>query len=166
MYSDIKQINWNNWVPSEIASLVFIIKNGRILLIHKKRGLGAGKINGPGGKLEKNETIDECAVREVQEELGVTPLNIEYIGNNCFQFIDGYSLQVFIFSANDYLGEIIETDEAIPLWIEVEAIPYHNMWEDDQYWLPALLEGQQFAGQYIFDDDKLIDHTINIYDDA
>ena len=69
----ISQIEWSTWTPTDYATLTFILREGQVLLIRKKRGLGAGKINGPGGKLEKNESLAECAVREVQEEVGECP---------------------------------------------------------------------------------------------
>ena len=69
-------IDWTQWKPGVLATLMFIIDEprGRVLLIRKKRGLGAGKINGPGGKLDPGETPEQCAVRETQEELHVTAL--------------------------------------------------------------------------------------------
>ena len=67
--SSIQDIDWSRWRPVDRATLTFIVKEGEILLIRKKRGLGAGKINGPGGRVEPDETILDCAIREVQEEL-------------------------------------------------------------------------------------------------
>ena len=58
-------MDWKNWIPRERANLCFIVKGGRVLLIRKKRGLGAGKVNGPGGKIEPGETSMESAIREV-----------------------------------------------------------------------------------------------------
>ena len=66
--------DWQNWKPSVLATLMFIVdeQTQKVLLIRKKRGLGAGKINGPGGKIDPGESSLDCAVRETQEELGVT----------------------------------------------------------------------------------------------
>ena len=83
-----------------------------MLLIRKKRGLGAGKINAPGGKLEPGETAHDAAVRETREEVGVTPLRLEDRGVVRFQFTDGYSLHCAVFVAADFTGELIETPEA------------------------------------------------------
>ncbi|MEO1370466.1 MAG: NUDIX domain-containing protein, partial [Acidobacteriota bacterium] len=60
----VAEIDWRRWRPTDRATLVFVIDGGRILLIRKKRGLGAGKVNGPGGRLEAGETPVQCAVRE------------------------------------------------------------------------------------------------------
>jgi 8-oxo-dGTP diphosphatase len=63
----LQDIDWASWKAEDPATLVFVVKDGRILLIRKKRGLGAGKINAPGGRLEAGEAPIEGAVREVQE---------------------------------------------------------------------------------------------------
>ena len=120
-------IDWSTWTPRERANLCFIVKDGRVLLIRKKRGLGAGKINGPGGKVEPGETTLESAIRETQEEIGVTPREIEERGVLHFQFTDGYSLHCVVFVAADFHGEPIETAEATPLWFDLEAIPFEEM---------------------------------------
>ena len=65
----VSDIDWDTWQPEEVATLMFIIQGDSVLLIRKKRGLGAGKINGPGGKVEGDETPLDCAIRETEEEL-------------------------------------------------------------------------------------------------
>ncbi len=149
-------IDWTNWTPRERANLCFIVKDGRVLLIRKKRGLGAGKINGPGGKIDPGETPLESAIREVQEEVGVTPLEIEERGGLHFQFVDGYSLHCVVFVAHDFTGELIETAEAIPLWFDLDALPFDEMWADDRHWLPETLRGQSFDAWFLFDGDAML----------
>ena len=97
--------DWPTWQPTDVATLVFVVHDGRILLIRKKRGLGAGKINGPGGRLEPGESIEECAVRELREELCITPQELWFGGDHRFQFVDGYSIHVHVFRANGWEGE-------------------------------------------------------------
>ncbi|MCE9608712.1 MAG: 8-oxo-dGTP diphosphatase [Chthoniobacter sp.] len=155
-------MNWSTWQPRERATLCFIVKDGRILLIRKKRGLGAGKMNGPGGRLEPGETPLAAAIRETEEEVGVTPLDVEERGDLHFQFTDGYSLHCTVFLARNFTGELIETDEATPFWFEVGAIPYHEMWEDDQHWLPAILEGQSFRAWFEFDGEKMLSKDVRV----
>jgi 8-oxo-dGTP diphosphatase len=158
---NVNQIDWSTWKPTEYANLCFVIRDGQILLIRKKRGLGAGKINGPGGRLEKGETALESAIRETQEELGVTPTDLEHIGELFFQFLDGYKLHVAVFAAGGCDGELRETDEATPIWTKIDQIPYHDMWEDDAYWLPLLLKRKKFCGYFVFDGEKLLSYTLN-----
>ena len=153
---------WQGWVPRHRATLVFVIRGGEILLIRKKRGLGAGKINGPGGKLDAGETFLACAIREVEEELGVTPLEPEERGLLCFQFLDGYGLEVRVFVAAGCRGEPRETSEAIPLWTPLADIPYDEMWADDRIWLPLLLAGQRIRGRFIYDGDVMLDHALDV----
>jgi 8-oxo-dGTP diphosphatase len=156
-------MDWENWQPRERANLCFIVKDGRILLIHKKRGLGAGKINGPGGKIEPGETALESAIRETQEEIGVTPLEIEERGVLHFQFTDGYSLHCTVFLARDFEGELTETDEAVPIWFSTDAIPFDEMWEDDRHWLPQVLAGQRFQAWFLFDGDRMLERKTEFY---
>ncbi|MCP5055557.1 MAG: 8-oxo-dGTP diphosphatase [bacterium] len=145
-----------------MATLVFIVNNGRVLLIRKKRGLGAGKINGPGGRLEPGETPLQCAIREVEEELLIKPEGLRKGGESRFQFVDGYSIHVHVFQATGYTGEPTETEEAIPLWFDREKLPYEEMWEDDELWLPHLLAGSAFDGRFIFDGDRMLDHRLQV----
>ena len=76
----IADIDWTTWQATDVATLVFVLHDGQALLIRKKRGLGAGKINAPGGRVDPGETVEQCAVREVQEELGVTPTGLSHHG--------------------------------------------------------------------------------------
>ena len=153
-------MDWKNWIPRERANLCFIVKGGRVLLIRKKRGLGAGKVNGPGGKLDPGETALAAAIREVQEEICVTPLQIEDRGVLHFQFADGYSLECAVFIANDLDGEPVETVEAAPFWVPIDAVPYDEMWADDRHWLPQVLAGKRFRGWFEFDGDTMLSREI------
>lgn len=153
-------MDWTHWAPRERANLCFIVKDERVLLIHKKRGLGAGKINGPGGKIEPGETALQAAIRETQEEIGVTPLEITERGVLHFQFADGYSLECIVFVAHDLVGEPIETVEATPFWVAIDEVPYAQMWADDQHWLPQVLAGERFRGWFEFDGDRMLNRQV------
>jgi 8-oxo-dGTP diphosphatase len=156
----VAEIDWAAWQPRDLATLVFVVDGRRMLLIRKKRGLGAGKINAPGGRLEPGETFEACAVREVEEELRVTPRDVVYAGENSFQFLDGYSIHAKVYRASACSGTAVETPEAVPLWVDVDAIPYPEMWEDDHLWIPHLLAGRSFRGRYVFDGDAMLDHVL------
>jgi 8-oxo-dGTP diphosphatase len=148
-----KRVDGANWKPREKATLCFIIENGKILLIEKKRGLGAGNVNGPGGRIEVGETAEQGAIRETQEEVGLTPTGMEWAGELSFQFRDGYSLHVELYRASGWTGELMETDEAKPFWCSTNEIPYGRMWADDEQWMPRLLAGEKFRGWFEFDGD-------------
>jgi len=154
--------DWEKWEPLEQATILFVMCGEQILLIRKKRGLGAGKINGPGGRIEPDETPLQGAIREVQEELCVTPTDVEEVGMLRFQFVDGYSMSVRVFKAAGYDGEPQETEEAQPLWTRIDAIPYGEMWPDDAHWLPLMLEGARFDGNFLLDGDTLLDYEVRV----
>lgn len=145
------EIDWAGWIPKDRATLMLIIREGQMLLIHKKRGLGAGKFNGPGGRIEAGETPLEGVIREVQEEICVTPTGIAPAGELHFQFVDGYSIHAYVFTATGFSGEPQETPEAIPYWFPISALPYHNMWADDRIWVPLVLAGKSFSARFLFD---------------
>lgn len=153
-------IDWAGWEAVHRATLVFVLRGKEILLIEKKRGLGAGKVNGPGGKVDPGETVEECAIREVHEELGVKVRRLEPMGEHLFQFVDGYSIHCWVYRSFDVEGVAVETPEAKPLWTPVDAIPYDRMWEDDRIWLPMVIEGQRFRGRWVFDDDQMLDYQL------
>ena len=162
-FHTLQDVDWERWRPTERATLLFVVRGDRILLIRKKRGLGAGKINGPGGRLDDGETPSEAAVREVHEELLVTPTGVEQHGELLFQFVDGFSIHGYVFRADDVDGEPAETEEAIPLWTPVDRIPYGEMWADDRIWLPWLLDRRRFRGWMLFEDDDLLEHRFELY---
>ncbi len=158
--TNFTSIDWTTWTPKDIATLMFIIRDNQVLLIRKKRGLGAGKINGPGGRLDPGETPVQCAIREVEEELLVTPTGVEEAGELRFQFVDGYSIHGHVFRASDCTGTPGETDEAIPLWTPLNAIPYEEMWADDRFWFPLLLNRTPFSGRFLFDGDSMLGYEL------
>lgn len=61
-----------------------------------------------------------------------------------------------VYRADDYSGTPTETDEAVPVWTALDAIPYQRMWEDDQYWLPLLLNEQTFRGRFVFEGERML----------
>jgi 8-oxo-dGTP diphosphatase len=157
-----EHIDWASWMPRERATILFVIRDGSTLLILKKRGLGAGKINGPGGRIDPGETPMACAIREVQEELCVTPTGVQPAGELRFQFVDGHSIHGYVFTASDCEGEPQETDEAVPRWTRIDDIPYDRMWADDRLWIPHMLAGRPFDGRFLFDGDAMVGHTLEI----
>jgi 8-oxo-dGTP diphosphatase len=151
----IDRVDGANWRPREEGTLCFVIQDGQILLIEKKRGLGAGKVNGPGGRLEKGETAEQAAIRETQEEVGITPTGVQWAGELRFQFRDGYSLHCTVYRASGWEGELMETAEAKPFWVRTDQIPYDRMWADDEQWMPRLLAEEKFRGWFEFDGDRM-----------
>lgn len=167
MAESVHAIDWASWKPQDVATLCFVIRGGEALLIRKLRGLGAGKINAPGGRLEPGESPEQAAIREVIEEVGVTPKNPRHRGELRFQFVDGYLLHCHVFTADECEGEAHDTEEAIVQWTRLDALPYGEMWADDALWLPLMLSGRTpFDGRFIFDGEKMVDHVITSTDPA
>jgi 8-oxo-dGTP diphosphatase len=161
----VDAIDWSTWKPTVRATLMFVVRDDEILLIRKKRGLGAGKINGPGGKIEAGESPLDCALRETQEEIGVRAINPRQLGELWFHFADGLQLFCTVFRADDIEGTPIETDEATPQWTSIDAIPYGEMWADDAHWLPYLMADQAFMVRSIFDGDAMLDISMQVADE-
>ncbi|MFN0130411.1 MAG: 8-oxo-dGTP diphosphatase [Verrucomicrobiales bacterium] len=152
--------DWATWEPTMRATLLFVVQDGQVLLIRKKRGLGAGKINGPGGRLDPGESYMQCAVREVNEELGIVVHDPVRRGELHFQFVDGLALYCRVFVGSQFAGTPVETDEAIPLWWPVDALPYEEMWADDRHWLGPMLAGQSFRAWFDFDQEIMLTHRV------
>lgn len=135
------------------TTLCYILNDkNQVLLIKKKKGLGWGKYNGPGGKVEKGETPKDGVIREVWEEVGLKISDVEDRG--FLEFVTdglGFDQRCYIFVSKKYSGKLKETDEARPHWVDISKIPCENMWEDDQYWLPEVLAGGKAAKRFYFD---------------
>lgn len=148
----------------KILTLSIIYKEPHILLGMKKKGFGAGRWNGFGGKVEEGETIQDAAKREIFEETGIHAHALHEVGLIDFEFQNNPEmLEVHIFRVNGWSEEPIETDEMRPKWFHKNDIPFREMWPDDVYWLPLLLEGKKFRGKILFADmDKIVDYKIDL----
>ena len=147
------------------ATICYLIKDDKVLLIRKFPGkFGEGKWNGLGGKFEGKETPEECAIRETFEESGLKMVNPKNHGKIKFYEGDRLSWIAHIFSSNEFSGKIQETDEGELQWIDINKIPYGQMWDDDKYWLPLLFEGKKFDAKFYFTENfgKLLDHELKI----
>ena len=73
-----------------------------------------------------------------------------------FQFVDGLALRCFVFRGYHFEGTPTETREAKPQWFDIDQIPFDQMWEDDIFWLPEMLQGNKFDSWFHFDDDTML----------
>ena len=159
------------------CTLMFVVDDDSILLAFKKKGFGQGKWNGPGGKVEPNENEVEAAIRETEEEVGVMPIDPEKVAHLKFSYEgkdmkplykdkDGPSLViVHAYLAKKWEGIPAETEEMRPQWFKFSEVPYRQMWDDDQYWLPKVLGGKKLVARFKFDkDDKVASKNIGEVD--
>ncbi len=148
-----------------LFTLVFVVRDDQILLGMKKRGFGAGRWNGFGGKVEAGESIEEAARRETTEESGIRILALERVGVHEFRFTvrPDEILEAHVFRVQDYEWEPIETEEMRPEWFPIDAIPYDTMWSDDRYWFPIFLAGKKFRTKFLFGEgDVVLEQDIQV----
>jgi 8-oxo-dGTP pyrophosphatase MutT (NUDIX family) len=143
------------------ATLCYIVRGDparEVLLGLKKRGFGAGKFNGFGGKIRPDETVRDAAVREVREEtrLVVSPDALRPVGAVTFFFPNrpSFDLHVHVFLVSVWSGEAKETPEMVPRWFAIEQIPFEQMWDDDSHWLPRVLAGAHIEAEFTFAEDN------------
>ena len=109
----------------------------------KKKDINAGKYIAPGGHMEPGETPRECAMREVLEETGLTLSDCTLRGVVHF-FSPDDEEDMFIFTATDFDGELIECNEGELKWIEKDSIMDLNLWDGDREFLKLLLDDSRF----------------------
>ena len=150
------------------ATVCFILRDNEVLLLKKSKGLfGQGKWNAPGGKILPNEEPQTCAVREVFEETGLIVKNTEQIG--LLHFYKNSQREnpdwiVHAFLACQSIGVPIDGREGRLKRFKIDALPFDEMWQDDQYWCRLALEGTRLEGWFYFSGDfeNQIDHMIEV----
>lgn len=143
----------------KILTLCMICNDEMVLLGMKKRGFGTGRWNGFGGKVESGESVEAAAIREVEEEVGVTPTSMKQVGVLEFAFQSEENvLEVHVFKVTVYTGEPVESEEMRPQWFHYSEVPFAQMWADDRYWFPYLQSDMLFKGRFLFDRPATLEH--------
>ena len=149
------------------ATLCYVRSGGRTLLLHRNKKEGdvhRGKWNGLGGKLEAGESPDECVIREVREESGLTLLDARWRGVLTFPaFRAGEDWLVFVYTASRFEGALDECAEGTLEWVPDARIPGLPMWEGDRIFLPWLERDGFFSGKFIYRDGRLAGHEERFY---
>ena len=139
------------------VTLCYLVTDSQVLLGMKKRGFGVGKWNGFGGKLGEGETLETALVREIEEETKVKALaqDLEEAGDIKFYFPEKpeWDQQVHIFLLKNWEGEPRESEEMLPKWFDLQALPFDEMWVSDKYWLVDVLAGEKIQGEVHFGED-------------
>ncbi len=167
-----KNIILNKMDKLRNTTLIFLIKKTQtnqitdICLAMKKRGFGINRFNGVGGKVQAEiETIEEGAIREAKEEIGVSVCNLNKVAELSFYFPHepGFNQKVHVYFSNDWIDEPTESEEMNPFWFPVEQIPYSQMWPDDIFWLPQVLQNKLIKASFTFGEkDIILKNKINI----
>ncbi|MBI2474498.1 MAG: 8-oxo-dGTP diphosphatase [Candidatus Taylorbacteria bacterium] len=147
----------------QVTTLVIIHNHPRVLLGMKKRGFGAGRWNGFGGKVMPDETIEQSARRELMEEAGIEARALTKLGVMEFEFDHNTDwIEVHLFKANEYHGRPKESEEMLPRWFSMDEIPFMEMWPDDRYWFPFFMRNKKFKGRFQFGHaDSILNYQIN-----
>ena len=143
------------------ATLCFPIRGNpanEVLLGFKKIGFGAGKYNGPGGKVEAGETVATAAIRELEEETGIKicKKDLQQMGHLTFLFPakPSWNQVVYVFVVTTWEGTPTESTEMKPAWFKVDDIPFERMWKDGAHWLPRILAGERIRAMFTFREDN------------
>jgi 8-oxo-dGTP pyrophosphatase MutT (NUDIX family) len=155
----IEKPDWLNPKDTVHAVLCYINKDGEYLLLLKSKGrFGEGYWNAPGGKIEHGETPEDAAKREVLEETGLRVNELDEAGHLRFYFGENkiradWEVTVFVTSKFEG-GNLSESREGKLKWFQKDKLPYDEMWADDKEWLPLLVEGRRFSGEFVFSEDS------------
>ena len=122
----------------------------------EKNDLNEGKWIGIGGHIEQSESKEEALIREVKEETGFTINSFKYRGEILFINND-YQEIMYVFTSDDFSGEMIECDEGELSWIDKDKILDLNLWEGDRYFLKPLLNSDKMIKfEMIYKDKELV----------
>ncbi len=153
------------------ATLCFVFRDEPqpgILLGYKKRGFGQGKFDGFGGKLYEGESLPQAAVRELQEESGISAEQIDLNSLGSLTFIFPYKPEwsqiVHVYIAEKWQGTPTESEEMRPQWFDLTDLPFQHMWDDAHYWLSHVLLRQPIEATLVLnqDNETVKEHSIRL----
>lgn len=129
----------------------------------KANDIHEGKWNGWGGKFEEGETPEERVIREVYEESGLSirdPRLCELLISPKFKDNDWY---VFVFTATEFSGELIDSPEGKLEWIQNDEILNLNLWASDHIFMPWIQEDRFFAAKFEYEGDELRRYNVSFH---
>lgn len=151
----------------KLATLCYVRKNDQTLMLHrvkKKNDMHEGKWNGLGGKVENGESPEECAIREIKEESGLTVSKLILKGFLTFPNFNGENdWYNFLFIAENPVGDLIESPEGDLKWVATKDVSSLHLWEGDKIFLPLLDQPGFFTGKFVYKSGSLIEYSLNHY---
>ena len=153
----------------KLATLCYVMdkkSNSTLMIYRNKKGndYHKGKWNGLGGKFEPGESPEECALREIKEESGLSVHSVTMKGFITFPLFDGVDdWYVFLFTANDFEGSLIDSAEGKLEWIPNEKLTEINLWDGDKIFIPWLFDDKFFSAKFNYKDGKFFDYEVNFY---
>ncbi len=151
-----------------MTTLCYIEKEGKYLMLHrvkKHHDINAGKWIGVGGHVENGETPEECLLREVKEETGLTLTAYRLRGLVTFLSDVCEPELMCVFTADAFDGELIECDEGELAWVEKSDVLGLPTWEGDRVFLERLLSGDErfFSIKLRYEGNRLVEKKITDY---
>ena len=152
----------------KMTTLCYIEKEGKYLMLHrvkKHHDINAGKWIGVGGHVENGETPEECLLREVKEETGLTLTAYRLRGLVTFLSDVCEPELMCVFTADAFDGELIECDEGELAWVEKSEVLGLPTWEGDRVFLERLLSGDErfFSIKLRYEGDRLVEKKVTDY---
>ncbi|MEQ1918901.1 MAG: 8-oxo-dGTP diphosphatase [Elusimicrobiota bacterium] len=149
------------------ATLCYVRSGGRTLMMHRNKKEGdvhRGKWNGLGGKLDAGESPEECVIRELREESGLTIIEPRLRGVLTFPaFKNGEDWLVFVYTATRFEGSLGACAEGDLEWVEDARLMTLPLWEGDLIFLPWLDQEKFFSGKFSYVDGRLARHEVSFY---
>lgn len=153
----------------KLATLCYVIdkENKKTLMLHrikKQNDYHKGKWNGLGGKFEPGESPEECAIREIKEESGLDVISLRLKGFITFPLFDEIDdWYVFVFTIENYSGELINSDEGKLEWIPNDKVTSLNLWDGDKIFIKWLYQDNFFSAKFNYENGKFKDYKVNFY---
>ena len=149
------------------TTLCYIERQGQYLMLHrvkKKNDVNKDKWIGIGGKFEDKESPEECLVREVREETGLTLTDYTYRGLVTFVSDRWETEYMHLFTATGYTGTMLtDCDEGELAWIDKKALLALPLWEGDKLFLRLLDEGAPFFSlKLVYEGEGLVSSSLNV----
>lgn len=150
-----------------LTTMCYLKKDHQTLMLHrikKENDINEGKWIGVGGKFENGESAEDCMKREIYEETGLTAHTLKLHAFVVFPGLyHGKGEGMFIFTCDDFSGEMHECDEGVLKWIDDDQIASLPMWEGDYHFFQWIKDGRFYSAKITYEDDHIVAYQENAY---